>query len=385
MTARTYKMQTQPDQRGFGLIEIMVAMLIGMLASIVIFQVFSVSERQKRTTTGSADAQTNAAFALYAIERDAKMAGFGLEADTLAGCKKIYSYFNDGSIESSVGAYTLPAAISLTNGAGNAPDTIQIVYYSNPADDNFVIPSGATLDSVLAAPGDDIIANSTSGCVKGRLALLQQVKEGEEYKCTVIQVTDINHGTRTIKHAAGAPPTYNPSVAYMTANAWPTYKKGDVLRCGVASSPTTRTYSLDSTVNELKSADSASGGGAQTIAANIVALQAQYGVADAGSLALNRADQWTDATGIWAKGTLAIGDGNGKRIKAIRVAVAARSSEYEKPQGSACTTTTSEMVDGWSTWANLSAVKNLPDWQCYRYKVVETVIPLRNVIWANTK
>ncbi len=377
-------MHTQPDQRGFGLIEVMVAMLIGMLASIVIFQVSSVSERQKRTTTGSADAQTNAAFALYAIERDAKMAGFGLEADTLAGCKKIYSYFNDGSLESPVGAYTLPAAISLTNGAGSAPDTIQIVYYGNPSEDNFVIPSGATLETALTAPGDDIVVNSTSGCVKGRLALLQQVQIEEEYKCTVIQVTDINHGTRTIKHDPGGPPTYNPSVAYMTANTWPTYKKGDVLRCGVSVSPTTRTYDLNAT-NELTVNDSAAGGGVQAISANIVALQAQYGVADAGALAVNRADQWTDATGNWAKGTLAIGDGNGKRIKAIRVAVVARSSEYEKPEGNACTTTTSDMVDGWSTWANLSAVKNLPDWQCYRYKVVETVIPLRNVIWANTK
>lgn len=385
MTARTYKMHTQPDQRGFGLIEVMVAMLIGMLASIVIFQVSSVSERQKRTTTGSADAQTNAAFVLYAIERDAKMAGFGLEADTLAGCKKIYSYFNDGSLESSVGAYTLPAAISLTNGAGNASDTIQIVYYSNPSDDNFAIPSSATLETALTAPGNDIVVNSTSGCVKGGLALLQQVIEGQEDKCTVVQVTDINYGTSTITHTPGAPPTYNPSVAYMTANTWPTYKKGDVLRCGVSVSPTTRTYSLDSLTNELKAEDSAAGGGAQPIASNIVTLQAQYGVADAGSTAVNRADQWTDATGNWAKGTLAIGDGNGKRIKALRVAVVARSSEYEKPEGNACTTTTSDMVDNWSTWADLSAVKNLPDWQCYRYKVVETVIPLRNVIWANTK
>ena len=384
MTARTYKMHTQPDQRGFGLIEVMVAMLIGMLASIVIFQVASVSERQKRTTTGSADAQTNAAFALYAIERDAKMAGFGLEADTLAGCKKTYSYFNDGeNAPASLKAYDLPAAISLKDGAGSIPDRIQIVYYSNPAEDNFIIPSGATLTSEMVAPGDDIFVNSTAGCEKGKLALLQQVQIEEEYKCTVIQVTDVNYGTSKITHAAGGPPTYNPPVAYMTANTWPTYKKGDVLRCGVSVSPTTRTYSLDSVTNELKAEDSAAGGGSQTISANIVALQAQYGVADAGATAVNRADQWTDATGNWAEGALSVA--NGKRIKALRVAVVARSSEYEKPEGNACTTTTSDMVDGWSAWANLSAVKNLPDWQCYRYKVVETVIPLRNVIWANTK
>jgi type IV pilus assembly protein PilW len=378
-------MQTQPDQRGFGLIEVMVAMLIGMLASIVIFQVFSVSERQKRTTTGSADAQTNAAFALYAIERDAKMAGFGLEADTLAGCKKIYSYFSDGKNDPApVNAYSFPAAISLEDIGGSNSDKITIVYYSNPAEDKFIIPSSATLRGPMELASSDVDVYSTSGCEVGQLALLQQVQKDEEYKCTVIQVTEVDHGALKIKHDAGGPPTYNPSIDYMTKNTWPTYKKDDVVRCGVSASPTTRTYELNA-ANELTVTDTASGSGAQPILGNIVALQAQYGVADAGALSVNRADQWTDATGNWAKGTLAVGDGNGKRIKAIRVAVAARSSEYEKPEGSACTTTTSDMVDGWSAWANLSAVKNLPDWQCYRYKVVETVIPLRNVIWANTK
>lgn len=370
-------MHTQPDQRGFGLVEIMVAMLIGMLASIVIFQVSSVSERQKRTTTGSADAQTNAAFALYVIERDAKMAGFGLEADSMAACNKVFSYYNDGSVESEIGAFSQPAAVSLTDGGGSAPDQIAIVYYSNPSDGNFVIPSSTTLRSTMPAPSSELNVNSTSGCVEGKLAMLQQ-----DGNCTFIQITEVQGPALKIQHNPGNTPTFNPKIPYMTANNWPAYTKGAVVRCGVSTDLTTRTYRLN--MNTLESMDSTTAA-FQTVSPNIVALQAQYGVADIGSLAVNRADQWTDATGIWAKGTLAHGDGNGKRIKAIRVAVVARSSEYEKPEGNACTTTTSDMVDGWSTWANLSAVKNLPDWQCYRYKVVETVIPLRNVIWANTK
>jgi type IV pilus assembly protein PilW len=377
-------MHTQPDQRGFGLIEVMVAMLIGMLASIVIFQVSSVSERQKRTTTGSADAQTNAAFALYAIERDAKMAGFGLEADTLAGCKKIDSYFNDGNnAPAPLTAYSSPAAIRLADGGGSTPDQLEVIYYTNPADDDFVIPSSTTLRGPMTTPSSVLDVVNTGGCKANKLAMLQQM-EGDR-SCTVIQVTKVTPVALTVEHDAGGPPTYNPSASYMTDNSWPTYKKGDVLRCGVSVSSTTRTYRLDpATATKLESKDS-SEVEFQEAASNIVAFQAQYGIADAGSLAVNRADQWTDATGNWAKGTLTIEDGNGKRIKAIRVAVVARSSEYEKPEGNACTTTTDEMVNAWSTWANLSAVKNLNDWQCYRYKAVETVIPLRNVIWANTK
>ena len=44
-------------QAGFSLVEIMVGLVIGLLATLVILQVFSVYEGQKRTTTGTADAR----------------------------------------------------------------------------------------------------------------------------------------------------------------------------------------------------------------------------------------------------------------------------------------------------------------------------------------
>ena len=65
-------------QTGFSLIEILVGLVIGLLATLVIMQVFSVFEGQKRTTTGSADAQTNGSIALYSIASELKMAGYGL-------------------------------------------------------------------------------------------------------------------------------------------------------------------------------------------------------------------------------------------------------------------------------------------------------------------
>ena len=48
-TNSTYRLA----MRGFSLVEIMVAMVIGLIAVIVIFQVFAVFERQKRTSTGA--------------------------------------------------------------------------------------------------------------------------------------------------------------------------------------------------------------------------------------------------------------------------------------------------------------------------------------------
>lgn len=373
-------MRPRSPQRGFGLVEIMVGLVIGMIASVVIFQVFSVSERQKRTTSGSADAQTTGAFSLYTIERDTKMAGFGLESDAMAKCNEVFSYFNDGSGDGKIMEFDLPAAVSITDGGAALADQIEIVYYTNPADGNFVIPSSTYLDSTFPATSSEYDVVNTSGCTADTLAMIE-----EGGKCTVLEVTTVQTAAKHIQHNPGgsgslADPVYNPKIPYKTANAWPSYNKGAALRCGLTR-PVSRTYRIVG--NALESQDSTSAT-IQTIAPNIVTLQAQYGVADAGTLVVNRADQWVDATGAWAKGTLT--RANGKRIKTIRLALVARSSEYEKPEpGNACATTTDAMVAGWSTWANLSAVKNLADWQCYRYKVVETVIPLRNVIWANVK
>lgn len=375
-------MREMSPQRGFGLIEIMVGLLIGMISSIVIFQVFSISERQKRTTSASADAQTNSAFGLYSIERDAKMAGFGIESDAIAQCSKVYSYVSDGTSEKTISAFDAPAAVSITDGGGSTADQIEIIYYANPADGNFIIPSNTTLRSTMPDSSAELNVNSTSGCAQNTLALVQQGGN-----CTVMEITQVQAAALKVQHNPGgsgtaANPVYNPKIPYMTANNWPAYTSGAAVRCGLTP-PVSRIYSLNANTLQFQDSNSPS---PSVISPYTVALQAQYGVADAGTLPVNRADQWVDATGIWAKGTLNQASGNGKRIKAIRVAIVARSAEYEKPEpGQACSTTTDAMVKSWSTWANLAAVEALADWQCYRYKVVETVIPLRNVIWANVK
>jgi type IV pilus assembly protein PilW len=63
---------------GFTLVETMVALVIGLLTTFIVMQVFALSEGQKRTIMGGADAQSDAAVVLYLIERDLRQAGYGL-------------------------------------------------------------------------------------------------------------------------------------------------------------------------------------------------------------------------------------------------------------------------------------------------------------------
>src|SRR5437870_13358793 len=75
-----------PSERGFSMVELMVAMLIGLIGMIIILQVFEVSEGIKRSTTSGGDAQQNGAIALYTIERDFKNAGMGFNDTGFVGC-----------------------------------------------------------------------------------------------------------------------------------------------------------------------------------------------------------------------------------------------------------------------------------------------------------
>src|SRR5216117_2286849 len=74
------------SERGFSMVELLVAMLIGLIGMIIVFQVFQVSEGIKRTTTGGGDAQQNGVIALYAMGRDLRSAGMGFSDTAFAGC-----------------------------------------------------------------------------------------------------------------------------------------------------------------------------------------------------------------------------------------------------------------------------------------------------------
>ena len=79
------------SQKGFSMIELMVGLVIGLIATLIIMQTFSNFEGNKRTTTGIADAQTNGSIGLYMIQRELQFAGYGVpvSSGTLPEIKKL--------------------------------------------------------------------------------------------------------------------------------------------------------------------------------------------------------------------------------------------------------------------------------------------------------
>lgn len=341
-------------QSGFTLVEIMVGLAIGMLATLVIMQVMSVFETQKRVTTGTADAQTNGGIALYNIGRELQLAGFPLlpATDSPLECTTLtFGATGIGSI----------SPVTITDGAAasgvSASDTITIRY------GNSSMGGVPTRITAMGAPtANDATVDNNLGCQVNDIAIITNGTTCAMTSVTALSAAGVTPATVTLQNTttaiAGAGlaclGTWN-EIAYRVNN-------GNLERNGV---PTIT---------------------------GIVNLQAQYGIAAAGLVntdpLFNKVTQWVDASGgTWAAPSVA--DRN--RIKAIRLAVVARNPKMEATNvTAACSSTTAASPTGLCAWEgsvsspaptiDLSAGD--PNWLRYRYRVFETIIPLRNVIWS---
>jgi type IV pilus assembly protein PilW len=124
------------------------------------------------------------------------------------------------------------------------------------------------------------------------------------------------------------------------------------------------------------------------LADNIVHLRAQYGLDDGvdnGSVTYHT--NFVASDGVVDR-FISTTPANWGQVVSIRVAILARSALPEKPTtGTTCDAT--PVVPTWSGGGeaagrnfDLSATVTAPDdWRCYRYRLFETTIPLRNWIW----
>ena len=391
---------------GFSLIEIMVGMVMGLISMVVVMQVFSSFEGQKRTTTGGSDAQTNGGVSLYTIERDVRMAGYGF-ADAL-GCTVKTAQATQINQTAASTSFVL-APVTITQGTGGLPDGISVMG-SNAQ--NWSVPVRNVLQHAPAATSFDL--SSTIGININDLLIAYEtnptdavINPGALNKtCALVQVSHIDPPTQMVDYIGG---NWNGNAAIFPAADYT--DQAMLINVG---SLMVRNYSIDANSNLITTEyDSATNAydPAEVLSPDVVNLQAQYGFDTRGAAAITAAcpastasglcsivDTWSDTmitadqTGAALTQAQAIG-----RMYAVRFAVVARSGLKEKPDltTGVCSTTTSAGPDNRPRWAfdatNPSGIvidvsKNPDgtanaDWRCYRYKTFETVVPLRNAIW----
>jgi Tfp pilus assembly protein PilW len=74
------------SEAGMSLVELMVAMLIGLIGIVIITHLYVTNDQYKRSTTGAGSAQVNGAIALYTLERELRMAGYGFNHPAAQTC-----------------------------------------------------------------------------------------------------------------------------------------------------------------------------------------------------------------------------------------------------------------------------------------------------------
>lgn len=369
-------------QRGLSLIETMVGLTLGLLVTLIITQVWGVFESQKQRTISGSSAQASGLLALTELEQDIRSAGAGITEAAAFACTDVYSYYNDGTtVTSPIPAYSGTmgmAPVTIVDG-GAASDTITV---KRSSDILGGLPT--TLTKTMPQSSSELDINTTSGIVVGDVILAV----GTSGKCAVMEVTQVQNASLKLQHnpGQGQDPSYNPPTSFQNTNNWPAFTEGDkITKIGQL---VTHTFTTNAQ-NELTLTDLTTPGLApvSVLASDIVRLKAQYGIADAGSQNVN---QWVSAAigGGWDAASLT--PAKIKRIKAVRLVIVARSSKLEGTNVTAtCTNVSGGVNNGPCAWVDTAAdpapVINLSadaNWRRYRYRTYQTIIPIRNVIWA---
>lgn len=395
-------LDTAARQRGVTLIELMVGMAIGLLAVLVIAQVTTVYEGRKRTITAGSDAQVNGALALQTLQRDVQASGYGMTEGGATGCRIV-------GLRTGMTAKferTL-APVIITDGADGAPDSLDVLM-SNHAD--FALPTRVANSHTRASNVFVINANTGLGHHQGDLMLAVPTPtpdptDADRY-CSLFNLSaEPVSGSNELLHDAGTTGPWNQD---LITTVFPgkestdlSYPAGSVLLnlgtlvsrryClsgqGAASNPcNTPTPQVPYNLRQLSFDTSTGLTTADDLYPQIVQFQAVYGL-DTSTPADQVADTWTAASPTTAKGW--------QRVVAIRVAVVARSTQNEQRPKSSTTTATQWVTAARPVWypdgvtaealhVELSPPGGGDDWRNYRYKVFETVIPLRNLLWQPT-
>jgi type IV pilus assembly protein PilW len=358
-------------QRGFGLVEVMVGLLIGMLTAIVMMQVFSASEGWKRTTTGGSDAQTNGAIALHLLQRDIRESGHGIRSLSLLNCNLTVWY--DAAKKwtiNGIGPVMINHA-SITGGDGGSDTLLVISSNTNGA------PEGELVQAQSADFRTYTVSSPTAPAAgAGTYAVGDWVIAEVQPTASPCNVT--------MEKVTGTSAPSNLSVAAGTADML----KGLLFNLGPT--PKIQAYAVrggnltacDYLVNNC--GDASLNGDASVwvpIASNVVAVRAQYGRDTTATMdaIVDVYDQAAPTTAcLWS------------RVSALRVGLVARSALLERdavtgngtglappPSWAGSATQPFDMAQ-----ASLATGQS---WQNFRYKVFETTVPQRNMSWMGAQ
>jgi type IV pilus assembly protein PilW len=351
--------------QGYSLVEMLIVLGIGLIVSLAIFQTFVLFEAYRRTTTAGNDALTNGAAALQLLSQEIETAGYGIVTPGALGCTV--------NARKSGTAYVFPL-IPVTITRLTDTDRITVLYSTKPA--GSAVP--VTTTAAHRTNVDRFQVVNTLGFAMNDFIVAHETGK----PCALVQLTAT--GANQLTHASGANPYNHATNANFPSGSPDGYAVGATLFNLGAMRAVSFQIDANSRLTETNVGENVAT--PTPLIDAVVAMRAQYGL-DTGTD--NNVDVYVDPI---AGGSIpnhasfnttsaASIDAGWRRVLSIRLAVVVRSALYEKDEVSPASLTLWPASDpGAPTTSGLTFT--VPD-RHYRYKVFETIIPIRNVIWKS--
>lgn len=380
---------TRGGMGGFSLLEMMIAIVIGMFSVLVIMQVMSNTTTSRRIAVGGGDAQLNGVAALRALELDVEQSGLGLQSFNILGCSLSYTAADGGAVSlAALAPLNINPAVSIVPAGDANTDTVLVISGNSgsPSEGDTVTAATASTSYVVTTPdsfatgNQVIVAPSTraTGCA----LQAAQVTGVSGYTLTVSGGTS-GLASGSIAYNLGSSPSVH---AYAVRNGQLTMCDYVAYNCA----STSYTSTLNSTVWV-------------PLASNIVSLRVQYardtsGISGSTSVMDGAVDTYDQVTpGAAGDSTTIATYCKWARLIGVRLVVVALSQQYDKtlsytpggPNLAAVTALTgNKTVLPVLTWDGSTAAPitlTATNWDHYRYSTLQTMIPLRNAIWQGSQ
>lgn len=177
------------QESGFTIVELMVALVITMLASIGIYSVFAQSEAQQRTTSETADAWQQARIAMAMLEKDIRNAGYGTPR-----CSTIFAY-NAATGGTTPDMYSIKATTQSSTSPGTYDPASTTGLTTQMLDISYAISPTAGASTALQCDHPSTAANlfveSATGIAVSDVGLLSEPGK----PCVLTQVTNVGGGS----------------------------------------------------------------------------------------------------------------------------------------------------------------------------------------------
>jgi type IV pilus assembly protein PilW len=368
--------------RGFSLIEIMIGLAISLASILVIYQLYATSEGRRRTIAATSEAQTSGSLALYTIKRDIQSAGLGFGNVDMGHLGCAVQAYNSGRQPAEFEFPLVPVRIEV--GEAGASDKLWVLSgssdsmavgarYTHSSAGVFTMAQtnvGFQAGDLIVGIGDD--ASTAAAGVAN--CLLMEVTSGFGTDGAAMRAVARRQGvgyqnfytgktTRATRNGGSASALLDSSSSNLGEGT--IYSLGPVPYLHVWSTDAQRGLTRYNYLDET-------GDGKVHVAHDIIQFKAEYGYDGDGDglIDVSSSGEWTATL----TGTV-----RWERVLAVRIAVLMRTSQFEKE----------EVTSRNPSWANGSKEFVMDaagsDWKHYRYRVYESIVPLRNVLWGQQR